>query len=212
MIASRNIEDLFPPVKRAALELIRRMKEKGYDIGISSTYRDYESQNAIYSQGRTMPGKIVTNAKAGNSMHNYRLAFDIFYNKKGDEYNDNVLKLAGKTGVEMGLEWGGNFKSIVDTPHFQWTDGLILADLKAGKMPVDKKLKWEMEQMDKPLNQNQAQPVQIDNIQLEIDGKIYNVNRILYNGINYIELRGFVQAGYNVGYIEAQKLPTISKN
>lgn len=143
MIASNNVDDLFETVRRAAEELIKRMKEKGYDIGISSTYRDTCAQDAIYAQGRTAPGAIITQNKGGESMHNYHLAFDIFQNKKGDEYNSNVLHLAGTIAEEMGLEWGCGKLNFLDLTHMQWTGGLTLADLQRGETPENQKLKWE---------------------------------------------------------------------
>ena len=78
------------------------MKELGYDMGINSTYRDNEKQNSLYAQGRSAKGQVVTNARGGQSIHNYRLAFDIFKNVKGHEWSDNnFFKAAGKI-------WSGN--------------------------------------------------------------------------------------------------------
>lgn len=207
MINSKNIDDLFPTLKRAAIELKRRMKQKGFDLSISSTYRDIEYQNSLYAQGRTKPGNVITNAKGGQSYHNYRLAFDIIQNKKGSEYDLPFLQLAGKIAAKMGLEWGGNWQGFVDMPHMQWSDGLTLSDLQKGKMPVDKKLKWELDNI---------QPIVVPEtfikreIDIQIDGKIYNVESILFEESNYIKLKSFIQAGYDVTYVEDKKLPCIS--
>ena len=121
------------------------MAEFGYAAGISSTYRDNESQNALYAQGRTTSGNIVTNARGGQSVHNYRLAFDIFLNIKGKEYSDaSFFKTAGRIWEEMGGEWGGSWKGFVDTPHMQFTGGLSLSDLQKGKvLPADSVMPWE---------------------------------------------------------------------
>lgn len=145
MIDSRKITDLHPCLQRGAKELIRRMAAYGYPMGISSTYRDNESQNALYAQGRTKPGSIVTNAKGGQSIHNYRLAFDIFLNIRGQEYSNSAFfDLAGKIWTEMGGEWGGNWKSFVDRPHMQFTGGLSLSDLQRGESLSDyAKMIWE---------------------------------------------------------------------
>lgn len=145
MIDSRDVNDLHPTVKRAAIELVRRMSEKGYSVGFSSTYRDIERQNAIYAQGRTKPGSIITKAKGGQSMHNYKLAFDIYKNIKGQEWADsNFFKTAGQIWTEMGGQWGGNWTGFVDTPHFEFTNGLSLSQLQAGKsVAQDVLMKWE---------------------------------------------------------------------
>jgi len=42
-----------------------------------------------------------------------------------------------KTGQSCGLEWGGSFIHIPDYPHYQFTFGLSIADLKAGKVPPE---------------------------------------------------------------------------
>ncbi|NDB70468.1 MAG: peptidase M15, partial [Methylocystaceae bacterium] len=76
MINSRKIEDLHPYVAKLCRAFVAACKKEGIDILITSTWRDNEAQNALYAQGRTKPGKKVTNAKAGSSFHNYKLAFD----------------------------------------------------------------------------------------------------------------------------------------
>ncbi len=145
MIDSKNINDLHPTVARAAYELIERMKKIGYPVGISSTYRDFEKQDALYAQGRTTAGSVVTNAKAGYSLHNYRLAFDIYKNVKGQEWSDSkFFEAAGKIGQEMGFKWGGSFTTLVDKPHFEYTGGLTLDELRVGKtLAQTTRMPWE---------------------------------------------------------------------
>jgi peptidoglycan L-alanyl-D-glutamate endopeptidase CwlK len=76
MINSRSVNDLHPHVADLCRKFIAACKKAGIDVLITSTYRDMESQAAIYAQGRTKAGRIVTRAKPGQSWHNYRLAFD----------------------------------------------------------------------------------------------------------------------------------------
>ena len=137
MAECRDINELHPKVKELALKLVEVCKQNGLNIAIGETYRTKERQNELYAQGRTKPGNIVTNAR-GDSMssyHQWRLAFDIFNNKKGDEYNMSVLKKAGELGQKLGLEWGGSWQGFKDYPHFQYTFGLTVQDLKQGKKP-----------------------------------------------------------------------------
>ncbi len=146
MINSRSLDDLHPALKRGALELVKRMGEKGYTkVGFSATYRDKEYQDYLYQQGRTRSGNIVTNAKGGQSIHNYRLAFDIFLNISGKEFSDdNFFSVAGKIWTEMGGEWGGSWVGFVDTPHMQFTNGLTLSMLQKGeKVPDNATMPWE---------------------------------------------------------------------
>ena len=113
MINSRDIQELHPTVANMASKFISAFKTAGIDILITSTYRDAESQNALYAQGRTKPGAKVTNAKAGQSWHNYRLAFDIVplrngkpvWGTKGDDLK--LWQKIGAIGKSVGLEWAG---------------------------------------------------------------------------------------------------------
>jgi len=139
MINSRQIEDLLPKVQTMAITFIERCKQEGIELLITSTYRDKESQAALFAQGRTAPGKIVTNARAGQSFHNYRVAFDIVPLRNGkpvwNTANDDAVlwKRIGAIGKECGLEWAGEWRTFKEFPHFQFTGGLTLADFQAGK-------------------------------------------------------------------------------
>ncbi len=139
MINSRSLLELHPTVKKMADAFIEKCKEQGIDVLITSTYRDKESQAALFAQGRTAPGKIVTNARAGQSMHNWRVAFDFVPMRNGKpvwgtQNEDAVLwKRIGAIGESVGLEWGGNWRNFKDMPHMQFTGGLTLADFNSGK-------------------------------------------------------------------------------
>ena len=134
MINSRDPNALLPSVRAKCYAFIAACKTAGIDVILTSTYRDIESQNALYAQGRTLPGNIVTKAKGGDSMHNYRLAFDFVpvVNGKAIWDNDKLWQQCGDIGRKVGLEWGGGW-GFQDKPHMQSTNGLQLADLKAGK-------------------------------------------------------------------------------
>ena len=144
MINSRDVNELHPTLLRGLNELIRRLPQ--YNIGVSSTYRCSDYQNYLYAQGRTRTGQIVTNAKGGESFHNYRLAFDIFKNIKGAEYSDlSFFKNAGAVWKAMGGVWGGNFSNI-DYSHFEYSGGLTIKDLQQGKtLSPTAKMPWENE-------------------------------------------------------------------
>ena len=136
MINSRNINDLLPNVKVRVEKFIELCDEEGIDLLITSTYRDNESQEALYEQGRTRPGKIVTNAKPGESWHNYRCAIDVvplINGKPNWDGSDPIWETIGELGEKAGLEWAGRWHSFKELAHFQYTGGLTLADLKAGK-------------------------------------------------------------------------------
>lgn len=137
MIQSEDLNFLFPRVKYLAERLLNECKEQGINIKITQTYRDKEYQDYLYAQGRTRSGNIITNARGGYSFHNFNpsFAFDVCINSKSDAYNIELLNKVGQIGKSIGLEWGGDFKSIVDRPHFQYTEGLTLSQIRAGKLP-----------------------------------------------------------------------------
>ena len=136
MINSRSLDELIPEAKERVEKFIALCKEHNIDLLVTSTYRDAESQNALYAQGRTAPGKIVTNAKAGDSWHNWRCAVDVvpLVNGKPDwDGSHPVWAEIGRLGKEAGLEWAGEWHSFKELAHFQYTGGLTLAQLKTGQ-------------------------------------------------------------------------------
>ena len=136
MINSRKLEDLLPVVKARVDQWLADCKNHGLDVLVTSTYRDFESQDALYAQGRTAPGNIVTNAKGGESFHNFRCALDIvpIVNGKADwTGTDPVWQEVARLGKAAGLEWAGDWKTFREYAHFQYTGGLSLKDLREGK-------------------------------------------------------------------------------
>lgn len=140
MINSRKIEDLHPVVQAKANALLKVAQEAGIDLLITSTYRDNESQAALFAQGRTKPGLIVTNARPGQSWHNWRCAFDVVPIRHGKPVwgttgQDGILwRRVGELGEQVELEWAGRWAGkLKEMAHFQFTGGLTLADFQAGK-------------------------------------------------------------------------------
>ncbi len=123
------------------IEAKKHYQEKGVDIRIICGTRTYAEQDALYAQGRTKPGKIVTKARGGQSNHNFGIAVDVGLFKDGQYLGTHPLyKDLGKIVAKFPeLEWGGNWK-FVDEPHVQYRTGLTLAQMRermeAGKSVV----------------------------------------------------------------------------
>ena len=118
----RGVEHLHPALQKTVEKLVAHCKAEGLNILITETFRTVAEQDALYAQGRTKPGSIVTNAKGSSysSMHQWHCAFDFCKNVKGAEYSDTAFfNKVGAIGKSLGLFWGGDFKSITDKPHFQ---------------------------------------------------------------------------------------------
>jgi len=157
-----RIATLHPKIRQKALDgytyVNNKLLGKGVRLRFAYTTRTNEEQNELYAQGRTKlfdsNGKRlgkVTQAKAGESIHNYHLAFDIvlLLDKDVDGKFESVswdmidFDKDGKVDwlevVEhfksIGFVWGGNW-AFKDKPHFEMTFGYTWRTLKA---KVDKK-------------------------------------------------------------------------
>ena len=92
---------------------------------ITCTHRSNDEQNELYALGRTKKGKIVTNAKAGQSKHNSypSKAFDIAFIGLDKKLNWGATNFKNFAAIVKELNsnvvWGGDFKSITDAPHFE---------------------------------------------------------------------------------------------
>lgn len=160
----RDITLCHPRLQVLAAKLVEECSKQGLIIKIGETYRTVAEQDALYAQGRTTPGNIVTNAPGStySSYHQWGTAFDFFRNDGQGAYNEsgNFFNKVGAIGVGLGLEWGGNWKSPVDKPHFQLPDwGSSTAGIKkvyanpdefkktwsAAEIPKEKKSRWVQE-------------------------------------------------------------------
>lgn len=118
--SEKNITTLLPEVQPIARALVQKAALAGIQIKVLSGLRSYTEQEELYAQGRTAAGPKVTNARGGYSNHNFAIAFDIGV-FEGTKYlpDSPKYKAVGALGMDLGLEWGGNWKTIVDQPHFQ---------------------------------------------------------------------------------------------
>lgn len=134
-MASRSLNDLKPAAKQRAEAFLKACADEGLDILIYCTYRSGGEQDELYAQGRTKPGKIVTNARAGDSWHNWGYAFDFVPVVGGKpQWSDaSLYAKAGRIAESVGLEWAGRWTGkLKETAHCQYTGGVTLAQLKSG--------------------------------------------------------------------------------
>lgn len=135
---------LQPSVAKQTAELVQRAADKGINIRITDDYRSFEEQDELYAQGRSAPGPIVTNAKGGQSYHNYGLAIDYAleldngqvswdteYDGNGNSKSD-WFEVA-RIGKDLGFEWGGDWEDFKDYPHLQMTFGYSITDLYSAR-------------------------------------------------------------------------------
>ncbi len=120
-----RLEQLFPPLKVKAYQLIQLMSSQSIDVEVSQGLRTWPEQAALYAKGRTEPGAIVTNARPEQSWHTFGCAFDVDIVAAG-----GVLDWSGTSpawlatisaGEQLGLYAGAEFRTFPDKPHFQLT-------------------------------------------------------------------------------------------
>lgn len=147
-----KIEKLHPVLVAATVALIERCYARGVNIVITQGLRTIAEQDALYAQGRTKPGQIVTNAKGGTSYHNYGVAIDfalllndgrvVSWDTKLDVDKDGItdwMEVVDEAN-KLDFEWGGDWTSFKDLPHLQMTFGLSTSQLRAGKQPAADKV------------------------------------------------------------------------
>lgn len=142
-MASRSLDDLHPDVRDRVARWVALCKARGVDVLVYCTFRSADEQDELYSQGRTKPGRIVTNARAWSSWHNVRRAIDavpVVFGKPDWSYsdvnNDKVPdELWWQVMVEeadrVGLEWSGRWKRFPEYVHWQFTGGLSIEQARA---------------------------------------------------------------------------------
>lgn len=129
-ISEQRIEKLHPKIRTAVRAFLEDAKKQGITLRITSGYRSVAEQNKLFAQGRTAGGRKVTNARGGQSWHNYGLAIDVVQMVGQTPIWKADWERIGKIGESHGFEWGGRWK-FVDKPHFQMRFGLTIAQAQA---------------------------------------------------------------------------------
>ena len=141
-MSDRKMEDLNSIAGAKLQQFLSFAAVAEIDVLVTCTYRTVAEQDAIYAQGRTTPGRIVTNAKGGDSFHNYRCAVDVVVLRNGkplwevfcaDGTMEPEWKKLGEIAAANGVEWAGTWEHFKEYAHFQYTGGLSLEEFKSGK-------------------------------------------------------------------------------
>lgn len=133
---SSSLSDLKPKVQQLEADLVSACAQKGITFAVTQTLRTFAEQDALYAQGRTVPGTIVTNARGGYSFHNYGVAFDVCPTIGGKFQWNNIALFdqIGAIGQSLGLEWGGAWAKFPDKPHFQLIFDYSIEEFRQGKV------------------------------------------------------------------------------
>jgi hypothetical protein len=120
--SEKRLQQLHPAVASAVRGVIADLAAKGIVVEVVQGMRTFAEQDDLYAKGRTKPGAIVTQARGGQSNHNYGLAADLcpFTGDKPDwDAPMSVWAAIGTAAAAHGLEWGGQWKKFLDKPHVQ---------------------------------------------------------------------------------------------
>ena len=109
--------------------LAERLAARGVDALITDGFRTFEEQDKIFAQGRTVPGDVVTNARGGESNHNYGMAVDLYPVIGGHVFTkptaankqrfEEIQQAIIDEAKALGLTSGTTFGSLGDKPHVQ---------------------------------------------------------------------------------------------
>jgi RHS repeat-associated protein len=127
-VTDRRISELDPRVQQPAREFINDTQDwTGVKLRVNEGYRSAAEQDKYYAQGRTTPGSVITNAKGGQSYHNYGKAIDVVIMTNGQpDWSKPITRDIAAQGKQQGFEWGGDWKGFKDYPHFQMPLGQSL--------------------------------------------------------------------------------------
>lgn len=143
LVTNQRIASLHPAIREKVKAFIAEADRQGMKLRITEGMRSFGRSDALYNQpydgkDNDGDGKIdeadekVSNARGGQSYHNYGLAFDVveMKNGKGLWENPNWARI-GALGKSFGFKWGGDFKSFLDRPHFEYSAGFSVSQLLA---------------------------------------------------------------------------------
>jgi peptidoglycan L-alanyl-D-glutamate endopeptidase CwlK len=128
-VSEARLQEVYPELAKKIRTLHDMLELEGIEIRVVQGFRTINQQNALYAQGRTAPGKIVTNCQGGHSYHNYGLAVDCVPSTHGPgelfdpDWNANHVtwKRMSDVGQSLGLVSGAAWRTFPDAPHFQFT-------------------------------------------------------------------------------------------
>ncbi len=127
--SEKKLQYLHPNLQKFFKELI---KISPYDFSITQGVRTAEEQNKLYQQGRTVPGKIVTNCDGYKIKSNHQTKDDglghagdiaVLINNKitwEEKYYKEIAMSARILMRKYNIEWGGDWRNFKDLPHFEY--------------------------------------------------------------------------------------------
>lgn len=223
--ANRDVKSLKPLAQEAFNLFMEECKKQGVKVFATEFHRSSQRQAYLYEQGRTRPGKIVTNTL--NSNHSNAMAWDVAVSPPKALYDNAEIAKAGAIAMSLGIEWGGSWKKFVDRPHFQ-----IDKNWKNPKNRTPKNMKSKFNLNGAPteldgfledgktyvvvrgLLEGLGISVGWDNTSksVTVDGKPISFEKVIIDGKTYVVARPLLeQLGFRVGWENSSKTVTVTK-
>lgn len=128
-ISEARLKLVHPALAAKVRAMGAQLASEGVCIRVDQGLRTVAQQNALFAEGRTAPGEVVTNCPGGHSYHNYGLAVDCVPSlfpegvKFAPDWNEKhpVWKRMVAVGESLGLNCGADWRTFPDRPHFQLT-------------------------------------------------------------------------------------------
>lgn len=118
LVELQRWRSLQPFVQRQYIRFREAAAASGWLLALVSATRTFDEQAGLYAQGRTHPGPKVTNARPGQSWHNFGLAFDVAIRTR-NSLDWTIPPELARIGEACGFEWGGRWRAFRDENHFQ---------------------------------------------------------------------------------------------
>jgi peptidoglycan LD-endopeptidase CwlK len=123
-VSESHLKDVHPELARRVRLLAAKCALNGIVIRVTCGVRNWADQTELYNEGRITPGKIVTDAMAGYSAHQFGYAVDIVPGEDGwpeftpdwdamDPRWKQVLQMANLCHLAEGAQW----RTFPDRPH-----------------------------------------------------------------------------------------------
>lgn len=136
----KMIAELDPEFQPQVREILAMGEKFNVIVAIKSGHRSIEEQEAAYAQGRTKPGKIVTQVRGGDSWHNHRRAVDLIAidpDTGGRIFGDKSIPILTALARQIQarhpeIVWGGVW-DLKDYPHFESHKNLTIAQAKSAR-------------------------------------------------------------------------------
>ena len=128
-VSEARLQNVYPALADKVRQMATMLEQEGIEIRVVQGLRTIAEQDALYAQGRTAPGNIVTNCPGGKSYHNFGLAVDCVPSTQAPDqpfapdWNNShpTWQRMVAVGTSLGLDSGATWRTFKDYPHFQLT-------------------------------------------------------------------------------------------